>query len=137
MSENLNHDDYVAHQLREDGKGLSATYRNVILHASIIEGVLRRKTGKESFKEAINALPKGKEYDAERAALHDLRRARNELVHDCFKKGYDQSQIEALRNGVMKKILTVYKLSKYLNEKLFKEYKIKKRPRKIPYQGPK
>lgn len=54
MSKHLSHNDWVIPQF--DANGLRSSYRNVILHASIIEGAVRNMSNKDNFKQANKSL---------------------------------------------------------------------------------
>lgn len=135
MSKHLNHEEWVIHQF---GAGyLKSAYRNVILHASIIEGTVRNNVSKKgNFYDAnINLKNAGTITTAEYDAFEGVREVRNKLVHEIFKDGFNEDQILDLRDTVLKKIIAAYRISKFLDDKLFKKYGIPRLP-KIEFVQP-
>ena len=130
MTKRLNHTDWVVWQFNP--RGLKATYRNVILHSSFIEGVLRREVWGEkkkgSFHEAIERLStRGRITSHERQVFMEVKNLRNDLVHDSFKNRFTQKQTEACLNDLWEKILKAYGISTFLDDELFKKYRIPRR----------
>jgi hypothetical protein len=135
MSKRLSHNDWVIHQF--DANGLKSSYRNVILHASIIEGTVRNESNKDSFKQANKSLKDtGIMSPAEFNAFEEVRELRNKLIHESFKDGLDEDQILGLRDTLREKILMAYTISKFLDSKVFKKYGIQRLP-KIALKVPK
>ena len=54
MVRNLSHDDWVRQQFK--GRYLRSEYRNVLIHSSIIEGMLRNESGQDTFASGNKAL---------------------------------------------------------------------------------
>jgi len=132
MVKNLSHNNWVLQQFED--KYLKASYRNVLIHSSIIEGVLRNESGENGFKLAIKFLfDLGKITDDEFKKFDDIRNTRNCLVHDSFRNGLDQKDIDNARDDLMKKIHGAYRVSNFLNEKLFEKYQIV-RPSRITFK---
>jgi hypothetical protein len=128
MSKHLSHNDWVIRQF--DANGLRSSYRNVILHASIIEGAVRNVTNKGNFKQANESLKDaGRTTPAEFNAFEEVREVRNKLIHESFKDGLTEDRIEGLRDTLRKKILTAYKISKFLDDEVFKKYGIQRLPK--------
>lgn len=122
MVKNLSHNDWVIQQFQ---KYLRTSYRNVLIHASIIEGTLRNESRKKTFDLANKyLLYSGKINSSEFSIFDEIRKLRNSLVHDSVKNKLVQNEIDELRDELMEKILKVYKISNFLNDKLFKKYKI-------------
>jgi hypothetical protein len=63
MVKNLNHNDWVKQQFE---KYLKSTYRNVIIHSSIIEGTLKNESGKNKFDLANKSLLNSKKNNSGR-----------------------------------------------------------------------
>lgn len=123
MVRDLSHDDWVRQQF--EGKYLKTSYRNVLIHSSIIEGTLRNESGRETFHSANKALShSGKIGPSEFRIFDEIRDIRNHLVHESFKNGLIQNQIDGLRDELMKKILEAYRISSFLNVTLFMRYRI-------------
>lgn len=123
MSKNLNHHNWVVQQFE---KYLKTSYRNVFIHSSIIEGVLVNESGEDKFDSANRFLLCSRKINSSEFCVFDkIRKIRNSLAHRVFKKrGLSQKEIDKLRDDLMEKIHEAYKVSDFLNEKLFKEYKI-------------
>lgn len=131
MVKNLSHQNWVLQQF--EVKYLKSSYRNVIIHASIIEGSLRKESGKSNFDLANKSLLQSKKIiSSEFCILNDVRNIRNSLVHESFKNGLTQNEIDKLRDKLMEKIHIAYKVSSFLDEDLFKKYNIK-RPSNIMF----
>lgn len=122
MAKNLSHQNWV---LQQFDKYLKSSYRNVIIHASIIEGVLRNESGKNTFDLANKSLLLSKKItSSEFCIFNEVRNIRNSLVHESFKNKLAQNEIDELRDSLMEKIHKAYKISIFLNKNLFKKYKI-------------
>lgn len=122
MAKNLSHHDWV---LQQFDKYLRRAYRDVLIHSSIIEGVLRNESGKGKFDEANKHLLNTKKINSsEFCVFNKVREIRNSLVHDSFRSQLVQNDIDKLRDALMENILDAYKKSTFLNEKLFKKYSI-------------
>jgi len=133
MVRNLSHDDWVRQQFED--KYLKTSYRNVLVHSSIIEGTLRNESGRKTFDLANKQLLcSGKISSSEFCIFDEIRDIRNRLVHDSFKNGFVQNEIDGLRDELMKKILEAYRISSFLNVTLFMEYRIV-RVARIPFNS--
>ncbi len=123
MSKYLSHNDWVIHEY--DARSLKSSYRNVILHSSFIEGAVRNSSNKDNFKQANESLKStGTISPEEFNAFEDVREVRNKLIHEIFKDGLGEDQILELRDTLNKKILTAYRISKFLDNIVFKKYGI-------------
>jgi len=123
MVKNLSHDDWVRQQY--EARYLKSEYRNVLIHSSIIEGTLRNNSGQKQFASAIQQLACSGRISASESCMFDgIRKVRNSLVHDSFKNGLIQKEIDDLRDELMGKILEAYSNSGFLNDRLFLKYKI-------------
>jgi hypothetical protein len=123
MARNLSHDGWVKQQFKE--KYLKSEYRNVLIHASIIEGTLRNESGRKTFDSANKRLSSsGRITPSEFSIFDEIRRIRNSLVHDSFRNGLLQNQIDGLRDELMRKILAAYRSSSFLEDTLFRKYAI-------------
>jgi len=134
MSKHLSHNDWVIRQF--NASGLSRSYRNVILHASIIEGAVRNASNEKKFWKANESLrDAGIITRDEFEAFEEVRDVRNKLVHRSFKDGLDEDQILGLRDTLRERILMAYTISKFLDSKVFKKYGIRRLPKialKVP-----
>jgi adenine-specific DNA methylase len=122
MVKNLNHNDWVKQQFE---KYLKSTYRNVIIHSSIIEGTLKNESSKNKFDLANKSLLNSKKItQAEFNIFDKIRDLRNKLVHESFKNHLVQNDIDNLRDSLMNKIHEAYKKSVFLEKNLLKKYNI-------------
>lgn len=131
MSEKwLNHNEWVLEQFQD--KYLRKRYRNSIIHASIIEGILVSKAseGKRmKFNEAIKfLLCAGNINSSEFCVFNEIRENRNKIIHEIFKYNLTQKGIDKLLDPLMKKIHEAYKTSDFLEKNLFKKYNIERVP---------
>ena len=125
MANDQGHDEWIVQQFER----LRPSYRDVLLHASFIEGVVRNKSKstRDDFYHAIQWLHIHKKItDEERDAFHEVRNARNKLVRDIVKKEASQKEIEQWRDDLMDKVLKAYWTSTFLNDELFTKYSISK-----------
>lgn len=127
MSENLSHNNWVKQQF---DKYLRKSYRDVFVYSSIIEGILVNESGMDKFDSANKfLLCSNKINSSEFCVFNKIRKIRNKLAHDIFKgKGLPQKDIDKLRDDLMEQICEAYRMSNFLDEKLFKKYKIKRLP---------
>ena len=124
MVKNLSHNDWA---LQQFDKYLKTSYRNVLIHASIIEGILRNESGQEKFYSANKFLFCNKQITiSEFKVFDELRNIRNSLIHDSFKDKLEQNKIDELRDKLMKKIHESYRISNFLNKRLFEKYSIER-----------
>ncbi|KKW19074.1 hypothetical protein A2852_02045 [Candidatus Adlerbacteria bacterium RIFCSPHIGHO2_01_FULL_54_23] len=125
MAKNLSHQDWVKQQF---GKYLKSSYRNVFVHSSIIEGILANESGMDKFDSANKFLLCSQKINSsEFCVFNNIRKIRNKLAHDIFKrKGLSQNEIDKLRDDLMKEIHNAYIVSNFLNNKLFEKYKLKR-----------
>ncbi|MDQ5968959.1 MAG: hypothetical protein QG579_116 [Patescibacteria group bacterium] len=124
MAKNLHHNDWVLQQFKSEY--LKTTHRNVIIHASIIEGTLRNISKQGSFSEAVKSLAvSGKIIPKETRIFDKIKNTRNSLIHDSFRKEFDQDKIDGLRDLLMVQIQEAYKESHFLERNLINKYKIK------------
>ena len=127
MVKNLSHKNWVLQQF--EAKYLKSSYRNVIIHASIIEGILRNESGKSMFDLANKSLLLSKKISSsEFCIFNGVRAIRNNLVHESFKNGLAQNEIDGLRDNLMENIHNAYKVSSFLDKNLFRKYNIKRAP---------
>lgn len=123
MVKNQSHDEWMAHQF----KNLKTSYRNALLHASFIEGVVfnKSKSTRRDFYYAIQWLHIHRKItDEELEAFDEVRNARNKLVHHIVEKEASQKEIEQWRDDLMNKVLKAYRTSTFLNDELFTKYSI-------------
>jgi hypothetical protein len=117
------HDEWVQEQFSI--KYLRKSYRNVLVHASIIEGVLRNESGASHYSSANKSLLRiGAISSSEFCHFEAVRSTRNELVHGAYRNGLTQSEIDMLLKELIAQIKEVYKHSSFLGEKLFKKHSI-------------
>ena len=60
--------------------------------------------------------------------FNEVKNTRNSLVHESFKNGLTQNEIDELRDELMEKIYNAYKMSGFLYKNLFKKYNIEQAP---------
>ena len=127
MAKNLSHHDWVIQQFEE--KYLKVSYRDVLIHSSIIEGTLRNESKQNKFDLANKSLLRDGGINSEEFCIFDeIRKIRNSLVHDSFKNQLVQNEIDKLRDNLMEKIHTAYRMSNFLEKKLFQKYEIDRTP---------
>jgi hypothetical protein len=115
--------NWLAEQFKN--KYLSHAYRNVVLHASIIEAVLTNETSTNSFSIANRMLLCSKKISPDEFCLFDkVRKDRNKLVHKSF--GLSQSNIGKIQKSLKINIHNAYKKSGFLESHLFKKYSLKR-----------
>ncbi|OGI19665.1 MAG: hypothetical protein A3J06_03975 [Candidatus Moranbacteria bacterium RIFCSPLOWO2_02_FULL_48_19] len=119
----LNHHEWVNEQFQE--KYLTKTYRNVIIHSSLIEGILRHNSGEHTFDSANKSLLSIKKIDLpEFCMFKEISKTRNSIIHKIFERSLSQKSMDKLLRNLRKKILEAYKTSDFLGLNLFKKYKI-------------
>ena len=122
MVRNLSHNDWVIQQFK---KYLRPSYRDVIIHTSIIEGVLRNESKKGSFDSANKFLLQSKKIDSsEFYMFNEVRDIRNKLIHESFMNKLVQNEIDKLRDDLRVKILYAYQNSNFLDNTIFKQYNV-------------
>ncbi|OHB66441.1 MAG: hypothetical protein A2Y77_03825 [Planctomycetes bacterium RBG_13_62_9] len=138
MAKYRSHDAWMAKQFkllkRPRGEIL---YRDALLHASFIEGIVRNTSNRRrpNFHDDIQWLYIHKKItDKERHAFHEVREARNKLVHRIVTETASQEQIEQWRDDLMNRVLKAYWMSPFLNDELFTKYNIAKSD--LPRPGP-
>lgn len=86
---------------------------------------MRNESREETFDRANRSLLcSGKIISSEFCVFDEIRGVRNSLIHDSFRNGLVQNEIDGLRDELKEKILKAYRISKFLDNKLFKRYKI-------------
>ena len=91
MKSNLDHKTWVTEQfknIRTSIRTRRMSYRNAVLHATFIEGIVRKecKRKRANFYDAIEWLFVHKKITkVEKDAFHDVRQVRNNLIHDIIK----------------------------------------------------
>lgn len=123
MGKNKSHDEWIVQQF----KNLKTQYRNALLHASFIEGVVfnKSKSTRRDFYHAIKWLHIHKKItNEERDALDKVRNARNKLVHDIVKEEASQKEIEQWCDDLMSGVMEAYRTNTFLNDELFMKYSI-------------
>ena len=125
MAKNLTHQQWIEEQFKP--KYLNVTYRNVLLHASIIEAMVTKHSGMRNFDPGNKfLLCAGYITKDEFCVFDSIRNERNKLVHNIFSKkgGLTQNQILEIMQNLMEVIHKAYKSSKFLDENLFNKYKL-------------
>src|SRR4030065_875473 len=113
-------------KLEFQNKYLKPSYRNAIIHASFIEGLVKRESGKKYFSVANSRLLKSNKITKpEFEIFEDIRKLRNSLLHDIFIQSLDETPINNMIENLMKDIMLAYCISQFLKEKIIKPYKIK------------
>lgn len=125
MAKNLSHQDWVKQQF---DKYLKSSYRNVFVHSSIIEAILVNVSGMDKFDSANKLLLCSQKINSsEFCVFNNIRKIRNKLAHNIFKgKGLSQNDIDKLRDDLMEEMHNAYRISVFLNDKLFKKYNLKR-----------
>lgn len=127
MKVNLDHKTWVAEQFKVIRRTKKMTYRNAVLHATFIEGIVRKecKRNKANFYDAIKWLFENKKINkVEKDAFHAVRDVRNNLIHDIIKLRPNQAEIEAWRDGLIKNVQKAYTTSAFLRTQLSQAYNI-------------
>ncbi|MEN6427999.1 MAG: DUF4145 domain-containing protein [Phycisphaerales bacterium] len=137
----LGHKAWVADQFR-NGRPRKRQYRDAVLHASFIEGIVRKnctcqnrthkkskrwncKNKKPTFECAIEWLfNQGKIKTREKNALDAVRKRRNDLVHHIIELKAYEGRILAWRDDLIKKLEKAYTISAFLRTELSREYRI-------------
>lgn len=120
----LTHKQWIAEQF--DDRYLPDNFRNTIIHAIILEGVLRKESKKGGFKEAnINLLKNKTISELEFQMFDAVRDVRNKIAHEIVKTAFSQKDLDRLIKDLAAKILKAYQGSVFMGEKLFKEYGLK------------
>ncbi len=123
MANDLSHEQWIRNEFTN--RALNVQYRNAIVHASLIEGVLTKVSGKSRFVDANLALQNSIDRD-EFDKFEQIRLTRNDLIHKIFERRLSQCDIDGLRDRLMALIHDVYKTSVFLQKYLFDEYSIEK-----------
>ncbi|KKS03551.1 MAG: hypothetical protein UU64_C0002G0106 [candidate division WWE3 bacterium GW2011_GWF2_41_45] len=114
----------------------SSQLRNVLVHAFIVEGIVRKHTGRDTFSSAILTLLLKEEISkSEATLLNELSSNRNDLVHNITdeKKFPDQTSIGNKQKILMQNIRDIYMKSKFLDKNLIQKYGLSIRSY-IPYK---
>ena len=134
MARNLDHGGWVRRQFNQNG--LKPSFRNVVLHVSFIESIVRNESKRGTFDAANMFLRISNSITQSEFEVFDrVRDLRNKLVHTILKKGLTQKEIESCRDALMKKILEAYRSSTFLDDRLFRQYDISRGP-SIAYNPP-
>ena len=138
---NLSNPKYVQYQFY--CVDLSAFYKNVFIHTSLLEGLIVRSAEEKvphtpskcsscgrkdefrTFRKALDILDD--DIVVEKDLLHKIYNKRNELAHDFVT--LDQDKIDGNIKVVWKMILQIYKDSEFLNNLFYKYYQF--RPKEI------
>lgn len=114
---------------------LSSIYKNVLLHTSLLEGLIiersekkishipsecqacRHKRDFRTFREALGILDE--EIGAAKKLLHKIYTQRSDLAHDITKQSQDE--IDSQIKDIWGNILEIYKTSDFVNN-LFQEH---------------
>jgi len=79
---------------------------------TIIEGVLRNKSKKDKIDSANKFLLRSEKItSSDFCIFNEVRKTRNSLVHESFKNKLTQNEIDGLRNNLMEKVHSAYKVS--------------------------
>ena len=109
-------------------------YRDALLHASLIEGILIRESSAGTFHSANKELLcRGRTNRFDFCIFDEIKRIRNRLVHKIFKNSLDEKQIKGLRNELMDNICEAYKGSCFLQGALFEKYDIERDKCELPF----
>ena len=123
---NLTNPEWIAHEFRKNNL-LRNQLRNAIVHACIIEGVVKDTIQYHTFSSAILTLLLRRKIGRLQASLfNDISTDRNTLVH-CItdeEKLPDRDSIDNTRNALLENIRKAYSKSQFLEDNLFKKYNI-------------
>lgn len=124
----LNHNEWVLEQFQE--QYLKKRYRNIFIHASIVESVLVNKCGIDNFHSANKCLLYSKDINPAEFSMFDkIRKNRNKVAHEIFKdRGLSQRDIDKILHELRTTILKAYGTSNFLDINLFKKYNIPRVP---------
>jgi len=124
----LNHNEWVLEQFQE--KYLKKSYRNIVIHSSIVESVLVNKCGIDNFNSANKCLLYSKDINSGEFSMFDkIRKNRNKIAHEILKKkGLSQKDMDKILHDLRTTILKVYETSNFLDKNLFKKYNIPRVP---------
>lgn len=99
---------------------LTSTFRNMILHASFIEAVVKIIVKKDlTFEKSIIIFPEV----IVRDFLHKLRSERNDLLHDIIKKDRGEMHINKQIVELWKSVTLVYRKSEEIRNYFVVNYK--------------
>ena len=125
-NQNRNHKDWVKYQF--ESTMIKPSYRNVLVHLSLIESFLVGTAGAEGFVNANKILLSMGVISADEFCLFDLiRKNRNKLIHEIYKGKLKEVKINHNIKQLMDRILEAYKISDFLNKLLGKKYGIDSR----------
>lgn len=120
---NFNHKDWVKYQFKLTM--LKPSYRNILVHFSLIESFLVGTASEEKFSNANKILLCTGVISSDEFCLFDLiRKKRNKLVHRIYKRKLKEVEINKSIAQLMDKILEAYKMSNFLNKLLSEKYDI-------------
>jgi hypothetical protein len=121
----LSHPEWMDRELRRLKAMSEPGYREALLNASFVEGTVRNnsKSTRRDFYHDIEWLHIHKKItDEERDVLHEVREARNRLVHDIVKEEASQRQVERWRDDLANKIRKAYQTGAFLKNELLNKY---------------
>ena len=114
---------HLSHKEWVKAQKLDKTFRDVLIHASLIESIIINESIKNkclskkeiktyrSFGNAVTILDKNKIID-----IYNLKERRNKLMHDIFKEELNQDQIEKIRDEIFDIINKIYKESEIVKK---------------------
>lgn len=100
------------------------TYRNVVLHSSIIESLIETESKRNGFTAGLITLLSIRKISIkDLIMLNKIRGLRNKIVHGFFKKGIRERMNKNIHSLAMA-IITTYRDSDFLKNQFIKKYKL-------------
>ena len=106
-------------------KYLRKSFRNSVIHFSIIESIILKLSNKNNFSDALFELfCSDKLSKNEFIHLRSMQTARNKLIHRMISEKWDENKINSNINVLMEQIIKTYKEIKVINAELNNLYGI-------------
>lgn len=120
----MKHSDWVVNQFKE--KRTKEQYRDVLIHTSFVETIVREETEGADFSCAIKILGRDKDSISEPIGeMESLRKLRNEIVHDLLKNPGLTSELISSKIKEMKILLRkIYNNSSFVRKYFRKHYSV-------------
>lgn len=118
-----NHKEWVLNELKEDR--FKASYRNCLIHFSIIESLLidETKNVSDKYSTCIRVLRyTSKITHNDFSILNKLGKKRNKLVHRIIRDKLDQENIDTTIKELMSLIISTYKEVELIKKRLKEDY---------------
>jgi hypothetical protein len=107
-------------------KHTKACYRNVLIHTSFVETVVRKEARQRDFRRAIAVLRDNRGYDRNTVnRIDQLRDKRNTIIHELLKnKGLDENLINTTIKEMRELLEYIYRNSPFVQTYFRNEYHI-------------